>query len=55
MKARLVRVKVIESATAALLETGLQAFLAPLTEETLLSIDYKVDAGVYSALVLYTR
>ena len=52
--ARNVRVEVIDVASAALLQTALQTFLAGLGEGVLLSVDYRVGT-TYSAMVLYTR
>jgi hypothetical protein len=55
VRARTVRVRVLNAANPAALETALQAFLGGLTEEILLSIQYGVLAGDYSALVTFTR
>ena len=53
--ARNVRVRVIEAATAAALETAAQSFLAGLGEGVLLSAEYYMQTGSYSVMILYTR
>lgn len=55
MKASQVLVRVLSDASAAALETAVNAFLAALTEETLIRTHFSVDAGTFSAMIVYTK
>jgi len=57
MKLQNVRVEVIQAATAALLQTGVNAFLATISQREYVQILMQVDqAGpIYVAMVIYTE
>lgn len=56
MKLGMMRVKVLEAATAAALETAVATWLATLTEEKVVVMLYQVpDSSHYSVLIAYTE
>jgi hypothetical protein len=56
MKLQIVRVRVLDAATAALLEAAVNTFLATISQREFVSAHYAVIAGpVYSAMITYTE
>lgn len=56
MKLQVLKAKVIEAASAALLETAINAFLSADTEDEYVEMQYHVwDATHYSVVILYTQ
>lgn len=55
VRANLVKVRVLTDASATTLQTAVNAFLAALQSETLLSVQFQYNGTAFSVLISYTR
>ncbi|HTJ62148.1 MAG TPA: hypothetical protein VL333_13235 [Candidatus Saccharimonadales bacterium] len=55
MKLSQIKTKTIQAANAAALDTAITAFIETQTEATFLDLQYIVDGGSYSVIIVYTN
>lgn len=52
---RVLRSRVFSEASAAALESAINTWLEDRDEEQLVAVEYAVDGGAYSAIILFTE